>query len=88
MTVSTAQLVTGEMLVGFVAVKIPVSARLYEGVRLTAHPDNTAPIWISNKLNESGYPLLPGASVELSVDSLDLYATSTDIEERLAWAAI
>jgi hypothetical protein len=75
--------------VGFVPVPLGDDGRLYSGLKIIASPDNTATVYISPREVVTsdgplqGFPLRPGASLEMQIDSPRLYAVSTDYQQQL-----
>jgi hypothetical protein len=86
-----ANLRHGSVLVGFVPIPLAEESRLYSGLRLVASLDNTGPIFISPRDvvatdgQLQGYPLRPGDSLELQIDSPRLFAVATDYQQTLDW---
>jgi hypothetical protein len=91
MVICHKSLVDGSKAIGFAAVQIAADCRLYQGLTVKADPSNTAPIWIgpanvqAAPHVQAGYALYPGDSAEFPIDSPELYAVSSDLNQHLTY---
>lgn len=92
MTIAANNWRHGRVRVGFAVVPLCIhDFRLYDGLTLRAHQDNTASIYVTNRPQLAthgplqGLELPPGWSIDLPIDAPTLWGISEDAFQILDW---
>src|SRR5690348_14301157 len=87
-------LVHGRITVGTEPVLVKEKTKLLKGLLVHADRENTSPIAVGNRdalaTNGllSGFPILPGATLSLPIDSTEIWAVADDVDQYLFFIAV
>jgi hypothetical protein len=91
-TASAGDLIHGQTEIGMSPVQLTNTKRCEKGILIHAMRENTATVYIGlgNRVrSSSGFPLMPGAHVQMPIDDPgQVYCISDDVEQRIAWMVV